>query len=289
MVQLRQDKTRQDKTRQDKTRQDGYKLKNFAIIFIASMFLLLPLIYMRGVLIGNDTMIHFNRFYDAMMNLKNGHFPSVSLYGFLSVGRICNALYGEGFAYICGGLLLLLKSWSSFQLVTSFVILFVAGSGMFLTGRKAGLSDKFSLIASLVYLCCYTTNLWTIHTAYTGFCSAVLPFVVMCGLDFIQKREKQVNILFLSFMMGILLNTHNFTAMLGVVVLIPFFIVGWVKSKERAKYLFSLFIAVVFSTLLSLRVFYSMIKLFKENNLYTVRPELNLAHSSNWFTIQMPA
>lgn len=49
----------------------------------------------KKVILGSDSVFHYNRFYEAAMQLKNGNFSYfLSLYGFQQSGRIVNALYG---------------------------------------------------------------------------------------------------------------------------------------------------------------------------------------------------
>ena len=76
-------------------------------LFIISFAILLvtPQLFTRKVILGSDSIFHYNRFYEAAMQLKNGNFSYfLSLYGFQQSGRIVNALYGPFFAYLQGGL-----------------------------------------------------------------------------------------------------------------------------------------------------------------------------------------
>ena len=51
-------------------------------------------IYKKMSILGSDSIFHYNRFYEAAMQLKNGNFSYfLSLYGFQQSGRIVNALY----------------------------------------------------------------------------------------------------------------------------------------------------------------------------------------------------
>ena len=89
-------------------------------LFIISFAILLvtPQLFTRKVILGSDSIFHYNRFYEAAMQLKNGNFSYfLSLYGFQQSGRIVNALYGPFFAYLQGGLILISGTWFRYQIL----------------------------------------------------------------------------------------------------------------------------------------------------------------------------
>ncbi|MDB6211614.1 hypothetical protein PNO22_07980 [Streptococcus vestibularis] len=64
------------------------------IIIAFAVLLVTPQLFTRKVILGSDSIFHYNRFYEAAMQLKNGNFSYfLSLYGFQQSGRIVNALY----------------------------------------------------------------------------------------------------------------------------------------------------------------------------------------------------
>lgn len=64
-----------------------------------------------NIIIGSDTIFHFNRFYETEEQIRNGNLSwFMTLYGFNQSGRVINALYGPASAYL-NGLLLLAVVW----------------------------------------------------------------------------------------------------------------------------------------------------------------------------------
>ena len=60
-------------------------------LFIISFAILLvtPQLFTRKVILGSDSIFHYNRFYEAAMQLKNGNFSYfLSLYSFQQSGRM---------------------------------------------------------------------------------------------------------------------------------------------------------------------------------------------------------
>ena len=56
-----------------------------------------------NIIIGSDTIFHFNRFYETEEQIRNGNLSwFMTLYGFNQSGRVINALYGPAFAYLNG-------------------------------------------------------------------------------------------------------------------------------------------------------------------------------------------
>ena len=53
------------------------------IIIAFAVLLVTPQLFTRKVILGSDSIFHYNRFYEAAMQLKNGNFSYfLSLYGF---------------------------------------------------------------------------------------------------------------------------------------------------------------------------------------------------------------
>ncbi len=59
--------------------------------------------YLQESHLGSDSIFHYNRFYEAAMQLKMVTFLLLSLYGFQQSAGIVNA-YGPFFAYLQEGL-----------------------------------------------------------------------------------------------------------------------------------------------------------------------------------------
>lgn len=92
----------------------------------------------KGVLIGSDTTFHFQRFYDAYMQLRTGRLSWWQTnFGFQQCGRVVNAVYGPLFAYLMGAVLLLTGTWLRFQLLVNLVAYLLCGLGMYAFCRRA--------------------------------------------------------------------------------------------------------------------------------------------------------
>jgi len=92
----------------------------------------------KSVLIGTDTTFHFQRFYDAYMQLRTGRFSWFQTnFGFQQCGRVVNAVYGPLFAYLMGAVLLASGTWLRFQIVVNAAAYLLCGLGMYAFCRRA--------------------------------------------------------------------------------------------------------------------------------------------------------
>ncbi|EKQ01979.1 very conserved membrane protein [Lacticaseibacillus casei 21/1] len=101
-------------------------------IVIMALIVLSPQLSYHALAVGDDWEFHWNRFYEAAMQLKTGKFNFFqSLYSFRQSGRIINAVYGSAFAYCHGFILIIAKTWFRAEIISSFLCLVTAGSGMY--------------------------------------------------------------------------------------------------------------------------------------------------------------
>ena len=101
------------------------------ILGIISFVIISPQLYKKSIILGSDVMFHFNRFYEMSKQINTGNFNYYqSLYGFNSSGRIINAFYGWDFAFVMGLLLSIVKTWTKFQIISSFACTLIAGISM---------------------------------------------------------------------------------------------------------------------------------------------------------------
>lgn len=104
------------------------KLFPALVIVIGALILVLPQVLAHKMLLGSDSIFHYNRFYEAAMQLKEGNFHYfITMYGFQQSGRIINALYGPVAAYFNGALLLVGKTWFNYQILSDIAVYLLAG------------------------------------------------------------------------------------------------------------------------------------------------------------------
>ncbi|MDN6731752.1 MAG: hypothetical protein L0L39_06175, partial [Atopostipes suicloacalis] len=237
-------------------------------IFIASILLQWVQISNKNLYLGYDWIFHYNRFYDAAQQIREGNFQYfISMYGFSQSGRIINALYGPMFAYLNGLFLLICRSWFSYQLFSNFLITFLSAVSMFTLLVKNKIRTPISLMFAIMYTSFYVIQSWSFNQSFGNWGAFILPLVVLAASKFLYKEYQKKDLAFLAFVMTLAIQVHVLTALFSVIILIPFFIVGLIYSKNR-KILFKYTLIAALATLfMTANVWYPLLEINTENQL----------------------
>lgn len=232
------------------------------IISLCAFFLVSPQIYKHALIVSNDWVFHMNRFYDTAMQLKNGTFNYFqSIYGFSQSGRVINALYGTDFAYLHGLLLLIFKTWFRFQLVSTFLCYFTAGTSMYFLGRYCHLEQKIATGMAILYMGTPTIFYYTLAQNFSGWGAAFLPLIFIPAVRMIRNRKSPIQPVVLGGTISLLLSVHMFSTLLAVAALIPFFLVGLLYSNKKLVIIKQALLAVVIAIGLSFNTFAAFLDL----------------------------
>ncbi|HEY4399668.1 MAG TPA: hypothetical protein VGM95_03995 [Lactobacillaceae bacterium] len=257
-------------------------------VLLAGMSLLLitPQILVHGLILGGattpngDSIFHFNRIYDAAMQIKTGHFSYfVSNFGFDQSGRIVNAFYGAFSAYFYGAILLITGNWFGFELVTSFLIIWLAGIAFERLGRFVGLSSRLSLVGALFYMNSSAVMSWASAQKGAALAAAILPFLIMAGVAMMDAKRLEVRVLLLAMPMSLLWQIHNLTAVMSVLMLVPMWLHGFVYTAKRWLYLRQTLLAVGLTLILTANVWGGMLQVMANNALISTIPFPLAAHA----------
>lgn len=238
------------------------------IILIVSFIIVSPQIYQKYIVLGHDVMFHFNRFYDLYRQIETGHFNYFqSNYGFDNSGRIINALYGYDSAFFQAILLYITKSWLKFQIISSFLCLVTSGITMYALSKKIGISNKFAVLSGILYMTSACVNYYVRYQAFTGWGAAFLPLIFIPAMYALQNKEKPINSIYLAIPVAILINVHIMSAVMGVLAIIPFYLVSFVQTKKKGQWIKDAFVAVLLVVLMSLNTLYSYYEVFSSNKI----------------------
>lgn len=240
-------------------------------------------IYTRGYILGVDSIFHMNRVYETMMQLKTHNFEYfISLFSFQQSARIINAMYGPLMSYVLGGILLFTGSWVKFQLITSFLLNVIAALGVFRISRKMHVSTTSSIICGCIYMTTYLVSSWNYMGAFTGVGAMLVPWVIYYGIEMCINSDRSFSVIGLGLSMGILIQTHNFSAVLATLTLFPFVIYSLFTSCNKLKFLRNLFFSVGISVMSSLNVWLGMLLVFRGDTLLGTAP-MNLFDRATHF------
>ncbi|UQS87456.1 hypothetical protein MOO44_04695 [Nicoliella spurrieriana] len=251
----------------------------YLIIAIVAVVEILPQILTKSYIVGIDSIFHMNRFYDAAMQIKTGHFNYFqSFFGYQQTGRVINALYGPLFAYFNGILLLIAGTWFKFQLLTSWLYLSISGWLMYRLAIKNRVAPGPAVVVSAMYLLSSPMLSWVSGTQFTGLGAMFTPLVMLAGTN--MMRRDKITVIPLALSMTLVIQMHLMTSIICATALIPFFIVAFIYSHHRGQLCLDLLKAVGLTLLLTANVWGAMLELFKSNTLLPVAPQLVMSENA---------
>lgn len=248
---------------------------DFGLILAVAIVILLPQILSKGLILGQDAIFHFNRFYDTAEQFKTGHFNYfLSNYGFQKAGRIVTPMYGPFFSYIFGAVLAVLGSWVKFQLVIDLFVMVAAGYGVYLLALRIGAERKISLAIGVLFLSSYSISAWILDQQFTAVGLALIPYALLFGVSFIDS--KKVNVFGLAMSVAGIVQTHVLSALFVVVILTIMFCVGLVVNTDRKAMILRTLTAGMLAILLTLNVWIGFVNVYAGNNLLSTWPYTDL-------------
>lgn len=235
---------------------------------MSSILLLIPFYFNRAMIIGSDTIFHFNRFYDTAMQIKHGNFQYfISMYGFQESGRIVNALYGPVMSYVQGALVLISPSWFGYQIISNSCLYFLASLSLYLLLRKAHIAIIYRLPLSLFYLTTYAIQYWTLRQGFSSWGAALFPICLIPLIDLVEK--KSLDPIKTALAIALMCQVHMLSALLLILVYACFYILSVFNTTKvlRIQLLKQAALSVVVFIPLVLNVFYSFVIIYLKNNI----------------------
>ena len=239
-------------------------------LFIIGFAILLvtPQLFTRKVILGSDSIFHYNRFYEAAMQLKNGNFSYfLSLYGFQQSGRIVNALYGPFFAYLQGGLILISGTWFRYQIVSRVLLHILAESSMYALLKQCKVKTSIALSLGLLYATTFSIQYWTMRQGFSSWGAALLPYCFIPAIHYVfYQRVNQVR---LALSMALIFQIHVLSALMLAMMYLPFYLYTFVKAttSKKKETILKVLIAVILFLLLTVNVWGVILYLRGANHL----------------------
>ena len=238
------------------------------IIIAFAVLLVTPQLFTRKVILGSDSIFHYNRFYEAAMQLKNGNLSYfLSLYGFQQSGRIVNALYGPFFAYLQGGLVLISGTWFRYQIVSRVLLHILSESSMYALLKQCKVKTTIALSLGLLYATTFSIQYWTMRQGFSSWGAALLPFCFIPAIHYVFYQK--VEPIRLALSMALIFQVHVLSALMLVMMYLPFYLYTFVKSPiaKKKETFVQVVIAVILFLLLTVNVWLVLLYLRGTNHL----------------------
>lgn len=257
------------------------KVVNWALPYLAiaimAYIIMYPQIISHGVILGTDSIFHFNRFYETAKQIQQGNWSYFqSNYSFQQSGRVINAAYGPFFAYLNG---ILLGTWFRYQVISGFLIYFIGGVGMYQLATRVNCCRRVALLISLIFLCIGWLPRWELAQNMNAWGAALAPYTIMLGIRMIDNREQPVRWIPLMTIMTIIIQIHLLSSIFFTLVLIPFFIIGLVLTSHRGQMLLETGKAILGTIVLTANVWGALLFLNLHNHIAQPAP-FNMARNA---------
>ena len=253
------------------------KVLNWALPYLAiatmTYIIMYPQVISHGVILGTDSIFHFNRFYDTAKQIQQGSWSYFqSNFSFQQSGRVINAVYGPLFASLNGILLGLLGTWFHYQVVSSFLVYFIGGVGMYRLAVKVNASRRIALLVSMIFLCLGWLPRWELAQNMNAWGATLAPFLIMLGITMLQDRAQPVHWLSLMTLMTIIVQIHLLSSVFFTLTLIPFFVIGLIRTNHRERMLLATLKAIVGTVILTANVWGALLMLNLHNHIAKPAP-----------------
>lgn len=221
-----------------------------------------------NIIIGSDTIFHFNRFYETEEQIRNGNLSwFMTLYGFNQSGRVINALYGPAFAYLNGLLLLAVGTWYRYQIITSFLVFAVGGVGMYRAVHRFNVRGSIAVLVTIIYMTIGWLPRWQSGSNFSGIGAALMPYGILVACDMFYDKEKPIHWIKLTILMTVALEVHLLTALMYMAFLVPAWLYAIIKREDKRGILLNTLKAVLLTIFLTVNTLLPLYWMSKTNTL----------------------
>lgn len=248
------------------------KIRPIWVLLLVAILIVLPIYFNNTGMVFGDTYFHYNRIYEAAQQIRHNNFSFINLYSFQQSGRVVNQVYSPLLTYFFGGILLLVGNWFRFQVISIVVVCFLAGVFTYHGARRLELTARTSLIIAIIYMSSFSIFNFIYSTSWRGVAAMFIPLLVGPMLDLYRGDWTWKSMFFLSIGISLIAQAQILAVTLILPMLVPFFVVGLVKSKHKWRSLGFLSAAVVMAVILNLNVVLPYLELIKGN---TILPPAN--------------
>lgn len=238
------------------------------IFFALSVAMITPQLVQHSIILGADSLFHFNRFLDTEQQIAHGNIQYfISTYGYSQSGRIVNALYGPYLAYFNGFLLYLVKSWFWYQILSGILVAFIAGTTMYHLSRTNHVQYNYSVFISALYMMTYGITTWITGQQFLAWGAMIIPLGLSVATRLIRDAKNPIKVLEMTLVTSLFVETHVLSTLFLILIYLIFFMIALFTVQDVRKLFKSLFVSIIVTIVLTSNVWLPMIDLYRNNHL----------------------
>lgn len=238
-------------------------------VFLAlSLAIMMPQLVQHSLILGGDSLFHFNRFLDTEQQISHGNIQYfISTYGFSQSGRIVNALYGPYVAYFNGLILYVVKSWFWYQIVSGILVTFISGVTMYYLARINRVQYNYSVFIASLYMMTYGITTWVTNQQFLAWGAMIIPLGLSVATRLIRDPKNPIKLLEIILVTSLFIETHVLSALFLIIIYSVFFIIALFTVQDVKRLFKYLFVSIAVTILLTSNIWLTMINLYKDNHL----------------------
>ena len=171
------------------------------------------------------------------------------------------------FAYLQGGLILISGTWFRYQIVSRVLLHILAESSMYALLKQCKVKTNIALSLGLLYATTFSIQYWTMRQGFSSWGAALLPFCFIPAIHYVFYQK--VEPIRLALSMALIFQVHVLSALILVMMYLPFYLYTFVKSPiaKKKETLVQVGIAVILFLLLTINVWLVLLYLRGTNHL----------------------
>lgn len=242
--------------------------KASSIFVLVAILIVLPQLVQHSIILGGDSLFHFNRFFDAEQQIVHGNLQYfMSTYGFSQSGRIVNAVYGPYIAYFNGLILYILKSWFWYQIFTGMFVSFISGISMYYLLMSNKINYIYAVFISSMYMMTYGVLNWITEQSMLSWGAMIVPLGLAVAIRLIRDREQPINIIEMSLVTSLFIETHILSALLLIFIYIIFGIVSICVVTSKKRLFVNLITSIGITIVLTSNIWLTLLEIYRSNKI----------------------
>ncbi|WP_195556323.1 hypothetical protein [Weissella cibaria] len=233
------------------------------VVLIVPLVIMSPILFNGTALLGVDGYFHYNRIFEAAMQLRDRNLSFLNLYTFQQAGRIVNQVYSPLVTYFFGALLLVAGTWYKFQILTLYIVYALGILTMYFSATKVGLTKRWALSLGVVYTSSAAMYGFVFGATWKSIALAIVPMVIPSLVHLFEGHFNWRRTVYLGVVVALLAQFQVLTVAIVLPMLLPFFAHGVWVAQAKLRFLGRIVLAAILAIVLSLNTIMPLAEVYR--------------------------
>lgn len=233
------------------------------VVLIVPLLIMSPILFNGTALLGVDGYFHYNRIFEAAMQLRDRNLSFLNLYTFQQAGRIVNQVYSPFVTYFFGALLLIAGTWYKFQILTLYIVYALGILTMYFAATKIGLTKRWALSLGVLYTSSAAVYGFVFGATWKSIALAIVPLVIPSLVHLFEGRFNWRQTVYLGVVVALLAQFQVLTVAIVLPMLLPFFAHGVWVAQAKLRFLGRIVLASILAIVLSLNTIMPLAEVYR--------------------------